>query len=191
MAKDDQQECYEKALSSSLSRVIDFVKFAEAKNAALLTFCSAWLLATINTLNNLSRPLPSVWVWCGNAAVCLFAVAAVVAIRSFLPKRLEDIYNDPDGDKSLIYFGHISLYETTRFVSLYKERYMPTAGQVATEQYMSDIAVQISINSAIAANKFKLFNIGAYIAMAGVIAFSIASLSPALMAVWAYLKAIS
>jgi hypothetical protein len=35
MAKDDQQEAYEKLLSATLPRAVDFVKFAETKNAAL------------------------------------------------------------------------------------------------------------------------------------------------------------
>lgn len=42
MVKNDQQEAFEKILTSNLMRAIDFVKFAEAKNAALLTFNSAW-----------------------------------------------------------------------------------------------------------------------------------------------------
>ena len=50
MAKNDQQEAFEKLLSSVLGRVVDFLRFAEAKNAALLTFSSAWILASTTLL---------------------------------------------------------------------------------------------------------------------------------------------
>ncbi|RXG95803.1 hypothetical protein [Bradyrhizobium zhanjiangense] len=36
--KDDQEDAFEKTLSTQLSRNIDFAKFAETKNAALLMF---------------------------------------------------------------------------------------------------------------------------------------------------------
>jgi hypothetical protein len=48
--KDDQEEAFEKILSTQLGGTIDFVKFAETKNAALLTFSSAWIIGTINLL---------------------------------------------------------------------------------------------------------------------------------------------
>jgi hypothetical protein len=41
MPRDDQEEAFDKLLSAHLARTQDFVKFAEAKNAALLTFSSA------------------------------------------------------------------------------------------------------------------------------------------------------
>ena len=50
MATTEQRETLEGALSSTLSRTIDFLKFAETKNAALLTFASAWLLALASLL---------------------------------------------------------------------------------------------------------------------------------------------
>jgi hypothetical protein len=36
------REAFGDMLSAALARVVDFLKFAEAKNAALLTFASAW-----------------------------------------------------------------------------------------------------------------------------------------------------
>jgi hypothetical protein len=51
MAKNDQEEAFERLLTTSLARVIDFVKFAEAKNAALLTFNSAWIVAGVTLLH--------------------------------------------------------------------------------------------------------------------------------------------
>ena len=50
MADWTQKETAEKALGSTLSRTVDFLKFAETKNAALLTFASAWFLALANLI---------------------------------------------------------------------------------------------------------------------------------------------
>ncbi|MCP1835749.1 hypothetical protein ACVMIH_007645 [Bradyrhizobium sp. USDA 4503] len=50
--KDNQEKAFEKTLSTQLVRTIDFVKFAEIKNAALLTFSSAWIIGTINLLTS-------------------------------------------------------------------------------------------------------------------------------------------
>jgi hypothetical protein len=43
MAKEEERRgAFGDVLSASLVRVTDFLKFAETKNAALLTFASAW-----------------------------------------------------------------------------------------------------------------------------------------------------
>ena len=41
-------DAYEKILTANLQRTIDFLKFAEAKNAALLALASAWVVAIFN-----------------------------------------------------------------------------------------------------------------------------------------------
>jgi hypothetical protein len=41
--EDRRLEAFEKILASDLQRAIDFLKYADAKNGALLTFASAWL----------------------------------------------------------------------------------------------------------------------------------------------------
>ncbi len=110
-----QLEVYEKVLSSTLARVIDFVKFAEAKNAALLTFASAWTLAIINLLS-WDHPFPERIRPALEVALPLFVAAALVAIWSFLPKRkLEIFHRDPDQAKNFLYFGHIASFDVAAF----------------------------------------------------------------------------
>ena len=57
MAKVENGEIYEKVLLGKLQRVIDFLKFAEAKNAALLTLSSALTIAIGNLLLNATLPV--------------------------------------------------------------------------------------------------------------------------------------
>ncbi|MDW9928083.1 hypothetical protein [Sinorhizobium meliloti] len=50
MAKNEHQESYEKLLSANRARMIDSVKFAGTKNAALLTSCSVRIGVIIDLL---------------------------------------------------------------------------------------------------------------------------------------------
>lgn len=129
MSKDDQQEAFEKLLSSTLVRTVDFVKFAEAKNAALLTFSSAWILGAINYLTG-TKPLPEDWRIAFTVGVVLFAIAAVVAIISFLPKiALGKFHKDPEQAKALLYFGDIASFSPAAFRDRVRERYYPSEGK--------------------------------------------------------------
>lgn len=85
MSGNDQQEAFEKLLGSNLARVFDLVRFAETKNAALLTFALAWILAMLNLLSS-DRTLPPGFAPAFLAALPLFALAALVCVMSFLPK---------------------------------------------------------------------------------------------------------
>src|SRR5262249_39681154 len=93
--KEERREAFGGVLSATLARVVDFLKFAETKNAALLTFASAWTFASINMLTGDRAPAGIIggafWV-----ALILFSAAAVVAIVSFLPKlNLHALHRDP------------------------------------------------------------------------------------------------
>src|SRR5438270_7192185 len=73
-----QQEALHEVLSSTLPRVIEFLKFAETKNAALLTFASAWILASVNLLTR-EHALPEGLASALAVALPLFIASAVVA----------------------------------------------------------------------------------------------------------------
>jgi hypothetical protein len=161
MANWAQREAAERALSSTLSRTVDFLKFAETKNAALLTFASAWSLALANaivgshTLDQASRITISV-------ALLLFAVAALIALYSFLPKLdLSSLFRDPDSNKSLLYFNDIAKFEPTAYSQRFRERYASAPEQSISDAYLNDLAVQVSANSSITRRKFIAFNFGA------------------------------
>ena len=79
MAQAEQDEAYEKALSASLARVMDMLKFAEAKNAALLAFSSAWIAGLVTLLSPDKTPPPGFRTM-GAIALGLFIAAAVIAL---------------------------------------------------------------------------------------------------------------
>ena len=169
MAKDDQQEAYEKLLSASLARAIDFLRFAETKNAALLTFSSAWILASINLLTT-DKPLPPGFKSALSIVVLLFAISALVAVISLLPKlKLSDFVGTTARPKNLLYFGDVAGMEIGMFKERVRERYMPSVDRSATDAYLEDLATQSAVVSQIADRKFRLFDWGARLAAIAVL----------------------
>ncbi|TYP68693.1 hypothetical protein A9A71_1034 [Stutzerimonas stutzeri] len=178
MPKDDQQEAYERLLTSSLARVIDFTKFAEAKNAALLTFASAWIIASVNFLNGTTTPG---WRLAVMAALPFFASSALVALFSFLPKTNPfGFHKDPERERVLLFYGDAAAFSPESFRDRIRDRYYPPEEQTATRNYLDDLSTQTNINSQIALRKFKLFTAGTRLIF---VAFAILSI-PALYVFW-------
>jgi hypothetical protein len=180
MTKGERLKAYGDVLSASLVRVIDFLKFAETKNAALLTFASAWTFASINVLSGERAPSgilgEASWV-----ALILFSSAAVVAILSLLPKlNLHAFHRDPTKPTNLLYFGHIAEFDTALFPTRVQERYLGDVDQSSTDEYLDDLIVQISVNSKIANRKFRMFNLGAGLVLIALFALALAVVSAAI-----------
>jgi len=154
--KDDQQEAFERVLTTTLTRVVDFLKFAEAKNAALLTFASAWILASINLLNGAA--LASSWRIAFSTALPFFAFSGLVTLLSFLPRTLlARFHKDPEQKKALLYFGDAATFAPAAYKERAQERYRPPENHSATQNYLDDLAVQIAVNSQITRRKLRFF----------------------------------
>jgi len=180
MAKEERREAFSDVLSASLARVIDFLKFAETKNAALLTFASAWTFASINLLTSDHAPAGilgrAFWL-----ALILFSSAAVVLIISFLPKlNLPALHRDPAQSKNLLYFGDIAKFDTAAFRTVVQERYKADGAQSITDEYLEDLIIQVSVNSKIARRKYDMFNAGAWLVLIALLALALAAFSAAI-----------
>ena len=81
----DPGESYERILTANLQRAIDFLRFAEAKNAALLALASGWAIAGANLEGN-GHTMPGPFPIFVPLAVLFSLCAAVLAIWSFLPR---------------------------------------------------------------------------------------------------------
>ena len=169
MVKNDRQESFEKILSASLIRSIDFVKFAETKNAALLTFSSAWIIAICNIMLG-GKTFPYFYTNLFEVALILFIVSTLVAILSFLPKtKLSSFTKNDNRTSNLLFFKDIASLRIPDFENQIQSRYMPSAQESFTSEYFSDIINQISVNSQIATNKFKQFHCGALFSLTAII----------------------
>ncbi|MEX3950649.1 Pycsar system effector family protein [Paraburkholderia sp. EG287A] len=161
MAKNDQEEQFEKLMSSNLGRVLDFIKFAETKNAALLTFCSAWLLGIASLLSS-GKKVPE-FVNSGlRLSFIFFAIGALFAIASFVPKlSIKAILKSPPATSNMLFFGDIAKMTFEAFSKNSAARYFPEIDHSTTDGYITDLSAQIFINSRIASRKMRLFNWGA------------------------------
>jgi hypothetical protein len=157
MARNDQEDAFEKILAAQLIRTLDFVKFAEAKNGALLALSSAWILASANFLNGVHK-LPDGYDKAFWIAIPLFFLAGLLCIFSFLPRMLRNFVKPKDGAKNLLFFGDIAELPIGQFKERIFERYRPEEDHSATDRYLDDLCVQISVNAKIASRKFRLFN---------------------------------
>ena len=174
MAKPEQTEAYDKALSSNLARTLDLLKFAEAKNAALLAFASAWIVGLVNLLSS-GKILPFGYTTACVTALPLFVVAAVLAIISLLPKLSTSTFtHEPKGQsRNLLFFGDIAAMTVEEFKLEIRKAHWPAPGEAASATYLDNMEGQIAINSKIAKRKYRLFNWGASTALLAVSTFAI------------------
>ena len=82
----DQEAAYERVLSANLNRVVDWVKYRDAKNAALLAFASAWLAGIGNLLLAAEeKHTPALIAFLLFVSELLFLIGALHAIVALLP----------------------------------------------------------------------------------------------------------
>jgi hypothetical protein len=169
----ERDEAYDKLLVALLGRVLDMLRFAEAKNAALLAFASAWIVGIVNLLSS-GKPIPSGYHYVTLAALPLFIVAATIAIASLLPKLYTSTFTgDPKGQsQNLLFFGDIAELTVDGFKNDVRAAYVQ-ASDVPTESYFGDLEAQISINSKITRRKHRMFNAGAIAALIAIALFSV------------------
>jgi hypothetical protein len=161
MPTEEQRKALNEVLTGTLSRTIDFLKFAETKNAALLTFASAWLIGLTSLLTGDRVLDPRTRVGLA-VALLLFALAALVALSSFLPKlELRRFHRNPDQPKNLLYFGHIAEFEPSAYLKRLQQRYAANSAPAVSDEYLQDLSVQVSANASITKLKFTTFYFGA------------------------------
>lgn len=172
-ADKNSDEGYEKALSASLARILDLLKFAEAKNAALLAFASAWIVGIVNLLSS-GRTFPPGFALGCAAALPLFVIAASLSIVSLLPKREPAAFTkEPKEGTNLLFFGHIAKMTFDNFKVEVRNRHSPSKGSTVAAGHLDDLAGQIFVNSRIAERKYRLFNRGALTALLAILVLTV------------------
>lgn len=159
MAKNDQQEAFEKTLTSQLARLLDLNKFAEAKNATLIAFSSASGVSQINSLTQHTFKVGDV-VNYSLISISCFTLSVVIAFYSFLPKiSIAGLTFASQPKPNLLFFGDVADMSLLTFRSQLISRYLPSESNSTTEEYLEDLSTQLYVVSKIATSKFKLFNI--------------------------------
>lgn len=184
----NRDEAYDKMLTALLGRVLDMLRFAEAKNAALLAFASAWIVGIVNLLSS-GKPIPPGYCYVALAALPLFILAATIAIASLLPKLQTSTFTgDPKGHfQNLLFFADIADMTIDGFKIDIRAAYRQT-GDTPTDAYLTDLEAQISINSKITKRKHRMFNIGAVAALIAIALFSVPTMGGVLNAIGCWIN---
>jgi hypothetical protein len=152
----------ERQLSELLARVIDWLKFAEAKNTGAVGLSSTGL-GVIVTFLVAGPPIPTMaGVGLGIGALALM-LSLLLTVASFLPstnleKHLVGERERPTARDNLLYYGHLARYEPRALVEAIAEMYFDQEGETyAPNKLDIDLAAQIVTNARITVRKLALY----------------------------------
>ena len=154
----------ENTLWKIFENVNSWLKYAESKNAYMLTFIGVQFTALkfFNVQSN------------GWLILCLISLAVcfIMCAFSFFPKTVisKKIYyiaqshEKPADTDNLLFYGHIVKYSTNLYIEKMEKR---LNGQIIGNKYLEDLCAQIVINSGIADPKYTLFKISFWFMLIG------------------------
>ena len=170
----DPQRDVERQLSELLTRVIDWLKFAEAKNTGSVGLASTGL-GVIVTFLVAGPPIPTVaGVGLAVGAVALM-LSLMLTVASFLPstdleKHLVGDRERPTSRDNLLYYGHLARYEPRALVEAIAEMYFEQQGEAYVPSKLAiDLAAQIVTNARITVRKLRLYRAALLLYGAGVL----------------------
>jgi len=149
----------EERLRYILSSVNEWLKFAEAKNGALLAANVGILFGAFRFVGGMTCTKACIY-----SAIISVIVSTVVALASFIPRLKMPSFTSkkrPTKETSLIFFGHIARYDPEDYVrALYSEAGVQEPTVTSIE---NDYSRQIITNSQIALQKYRCFSVGLWL----------------------------
>lgn len=147
-------------LKHIFSLVNEWLKFAEAKNAALIAFCGAgiWgILQLVKDTNKLTDyKIILLCVMLTLMASLIVSLFSFVARKSNSDKTKTKIENP--SELNLLFFGHISKLDSQDYLEALYKKYGEQKDFSSCSSYEIDLANQIVINAEIAMVKCTRFN---------------------------------
>lgn len=141
--------------------ISDWLKFAEAKNAALLTFNGVLIfgLLKIDLSGNLIFLSKTI-----SLCAMILCVNIAIILSSFLPSLLQDkkiLSIDTSHlrniNKNYLFYGNLKGINIDDFINIIKERYSIEADE--NDNYIKDLCHQILSVSTIAIKKYNIFKL--------------------------------
>jgi hypothetical protein len=159
---DETNRDVESRLSDLLNRVIDWLKFAEAKNTGAVGLSSTGL-GVIVTFLVAGPPVPPIaGAGLGIGAVTLM-LSLMLAVASFLPstnleKHLRGDRDKPSANDNLLFYGHLARYEPRALTLAIAEHYSDRPGEEFQPSKLAiDLAEQVVTNARITVRKLDFF----------------------------------
>ena len=151
-------------LKDTLTKVNDWIKFAEAKNAANIALCST-LIIFISRIIVSDVSYNEFFCYYLYYSIAIITISCFISLLSFIPKLDFPwiIIGDTSKDDNFLYFGHACKYSPTKYLSL-----LYSGEDLKKENINLEMAYakQIVVNSRIAYIKFKQFDIAIWFIIA-------------------------
>lgn len=153
-------------LKDVLSKTNDWIKFAEAKNAANIILCSGVVFSIVQKID-----IKDANIYVETYFLCvtvLLLISLIISLLSFVPKlKMPWIHmGNKSDDDNFIYFGHAYKYSARDYLSL-----INSDNKFPIEKTKVEIAYsnQIVTNSKIAYIKFKQFDIAVWYTISAIV----------------------
>ncbi|MFE8598329.1 Pycsar system effector family protein [Archangium violaceum] len=163
----------EQRLQYILSQVNDWLKFAEAKNAALVAASIATIIGLLQANIKPDPPPNSFQIihsfkfFYLNSLPWLLGCSGLISLISFLPKTTIPFITSKAGKKdtdNLLFFGDIAKYDTDDYTKALQKSWQTTPSSIGDES--KHLSEQIVVNSGIAVWKYSCFKLALWFAIA-------------------------
>ncbi|MFY8299979.1 Pycsar system effector family protein [Pseudoalteromonas sp. SS15] len=154
-------------LKDTLSKVNDWIKYAEAKNAANIAFCSASIFGLLRLVSGTELMKGYLSYYLLFMVICL-VISLAISLLSFVPRlRVPWIHiGERDESDNLLYFGHACKYSASKYMSkLYGGKEVKSTNFDLESMY----ANQIVVNSKVAFVKFKQFDLAVWFTLTAIL----------------------
>ncbi len=153
-------------LDNQLERSVEWVKYAETKNAIAIGLLGAAFI-----------DICKIETWasvCGKILIFSLAIQLILLVCSFIPRFSSPLcLKRNKTEMNFHYYGDISSVSLDEYRSKLKEAYPELAH---TSKYFKDVTHQVHINCEIAMAKFKFFKIVCYLMFVSGLSFVLKSL---------------
>jgi hypothetical protein len=152
----------EDRLGDLLAQVVDWLKFAEAKNTAAVGLSSTALGVIVTFLITVPSVPAVAGAGLATGAISLM-ISLILAVASFLPstnleKHLLGEREEPGPSDNLLFYGHLARYEPRGLARAIAEHYYDWSGDDAMPSKLAiDIAAQVVTNARITVRKLAFF----------------------------------
>lgn len=159
----------EEQLVFIFGQVNEWLKFAEAKNAALVAAATAVIFGITQSVDKILDWDQQYKTWFLLMMLVLLAFGGLCALLSFLPRtQIPFVLKKEEAKQShnLIFFGDIMKYDPETYLKELCRRMSVTTPPTSMNQQLAE---QIVVNARIAAMKYTWFKVALWFVLAGVV----------------------
>ncbi|EOC99334.1 hypothetical protein [Caldisalinibacter kiritimatiensis] len=156
----------EDKLNSVYNDIYNWLIFAEAKNAALLTLNSSLLFFSFKFINTKVSCIPVLLIYLFiililiSSIICLITFIAKLYQNDFIEKCIINKLGTPSLEDNILYYKDIAKYSIDNYYNTFFKKYNVNNNLNTNEiTYLKDLINQIIIISKITYKKYFLFNI--------------------------------